>query len=61
MKTVLSQDFTRHPLMQKYRVFREGILVLPHLESHLIQELAVLLGQGLHETVAEFTQQVWPP
>jgi len=28
-----------HPLMEKYRVFRQGILVLPHLESHLVEEL----------------------
>ena len=24
-------------------------------------QLAVLLAESLHETVAEFTQQVWPP
>jgi hypothetical protein len=42
MKTRQPVTFATHPLMHEYRVFRLGILVLPHLEWHLAQELEKL-------------------
>jgi len=42
MKTIQYQDFSDHPLMLKYRLFRRGFLALPHLEANLILELEKL-------------------
>jgi len=32
-------DLSTHPLMQRYRQYREGIISLPNLESYLSAEL----------------------
>src|ERR1043165_6955899 len=39
MDKARSIPITNHRLMQRYRTFRQGILVLPLWESHLVQEL----------------------